>query len=352
MKHLKKNYNLSISGFVKHPKFYMNSTQLLKLALMLLVITNFSSCSDDDVILPAPTPEPDVRLEFNTQTRQDQMGDFADNAMVVFNGKVWSVAGDNSYTAPYEMSSDVWESDNGINWKSVTSNQFEARRGHTLTVFDNKMWLIGGITDTGTVLHDIWYSTDGSTWNNVTHSASLGDLHDHSTFVFNNKLYVISHNATSNSVWSSTNGIDWVLEQANAFPVRNYTKTVIFNDVIYVIGGLSSTIFHNEIWKSTDGINWAKVATTTPIFETRIQHTATVYNDKVWIISGREDVATIHGNVWYSTDMETWIEYEDIDRGGGLFAHVNLVFNGSLWLFGGYEAGTVAIGRIVEITEL
>ena len=336
---------------------FSKNTPFLKLTFILAIIS-LSSCSKDDDIIPKgidPAPEPTIELAITTKTEEDQMGDFADNAMALFNGKVWSVGGKNSYTSgAFEVSSDVWSSDNGINWVSVTSNLFEARRGHTLTVFDNKLWPIGGVTNTESFLDDVWYSEDGTTWVNATPTTPyFGEVFYHSAFVFNSKLYVIAGEGDNASVWSSTNGFDWIQETNNAFPNRNYAKTVVFNDEVYVIGGLNIlNVRLNEIWKSSDGVIWTEVNANAPIFSPRTEHTATVYNNKVWVIAGREgSIPTVFGDIWYSSDMINWTEYEDIEGDGGIYSHSTLLYNDALWVFGGYEVSG-ATGRIVEIEEL
>ena len=60
--------------------------------------------------------------------------------------------------------SDVWSSSDGVNWTQVTATaQFGSRSGHTSVVFNNKMWVIGGAKYTD-LNHDAWYSEDGVDW--------------------------------------------------------------------------------------------------------------------------------------------------------------------------------------------
>lgn len=42
-------------------------------------------------------------------------------------------------------SSEVWYTENGTSWSLATNEPgFSARAGHTLTVYKDKMWVIGG----------------------------------------------------------------------------------------------------------------------------------------------------------------------------------------------------------------
>lgn len=109
----------------------------------------------------------------------------------------------------------------------------------------------------------------------------------HSTVVFNNKLYVIMDGLDDHvTVLSSSDGIDWNIETDNAFSNREDFEAVVFENAIYVIGGKHLDSSFNEIWKSTDGIEWNLVTPSTDIFSPRYSHTATVHNNKVWIVGG------------------------------------------------------------------
>ncbi|WP_378180506.1 kelch repeat-containing protein [Aquimarina sp. SS2-1] len=320
-----------------------------RILLMFLLVMNIACDTDDDIIKDDTS---EISLSFDLKTSEDQMGEFAENTMVVFNGKVWSVGGDNSYTPDNAYGNDVWSSDNGINWQSVTSNIFESRYSHTLTVFQNEMWLIGGRNNSDVPLSDIWRSDDGTTWTNVTMTAPFGNMFSHTTTVFNNKMYVIGPSMTRSSmiVWSTTDGITWVEENANAFPVRGNHETVVFNDALYVVGGRDETNRFNEIWTSTDGINWSLINTSSPIFSARDLYTATVFNNKVWIINGKSDTSRVLQDIWCSSDMINWTKYNSTIPFQSSHSHSSLVYRDQIWLFGGYvSAGTS--GEIWTIDE-
>ncbi len=322
--------------------------------IFLLIISTLTWSCDSDDSDSGTDPDESFSIAFTEHTEEDQMGDFAENAMVEFMGKVWSVGGYNVYNGT-DRSSDVWNSDNGINWRSVTSNQFDGRVGHTLTVFDNKIWLIGGVNNSGTFLSDIWSSTDGENWTLVTDTPEYLDAAYHEMVVFNNRLYLIEDGADGNVVvWSSSDGSSWVEETNNAFSSREKFEAVVFNNELYVLGGKNIGNIYNEIWRSTDGVNWSRV-TTNGVFTPRYVHSATVYNNKVWVTGGF-GIAGPEGNLWYSEDMVNWFEYTPIASSIGLFDHVALNYSGEIYLFGGYE-GTAGgpfpmVGKIRSLKEV
>lgn len=299
---------------------------------ILLFTALLCSCNEDE---NSDTVDPiaELTVVMTEHTEEDQMGAFAENAMAEFNGYLWSTGGYNT-TNGANRSSDVWRSANGIAWESVTNNQFEARSNHTFTIFDSKMWLIGGIDNTNTFLGDVYYSNDGETWVLATDSPAFLSASYHSVAVFNSKLYLIKDGISAVEVWSSIDGILWEEETSNAFPSRENFEAIVFNNELYVLGGRHTSTRFNEIWKSNDGINWSQVTTPT-IFTPRYSHTATVYNNRVWVAGGFNTAP--EGNLWYSSDMENWFEYESLTSAEGLYDHTALNYAGEVWLFGGRE---------------
>ena len=102
---------------------------------------------------------------------------------------------------------DVWYSEDGITWIQATDNAgFLERDDHTSVVFDNKMWVIGGSDSGGK--KDVWYSEDGITWIQATDDARFSKRSNHTSVVFNSKMwivggYVYGDNDYKNDVWHS-----------------------------------------------------------------------------------------------------------------------------------------------------
>jgi len=323
----------------------------MKKLYLIIILLNFVfvSCSEDD----KGNETPKLSLNFNQETAQDQMGDFADNAMVVFNNKVWSFAGIQN-NIDNDFNHDVWFSNNGIAWVSVADNVPIGRRGTTLTKFNNKLWIIGGENNDGNALSDIWSSSDGEHWVLEISTPQFGAVKFHQTIVFNDKMYVIFGNVSTNhtEVWSSSNGIDWTQNTANAadaFFGRGAHKAVVFNNAIYVIGGEATTRL-NDVWKSINGTDWEQITINSDVLPRMTGHTAAVYNDKVWVVAGRQGTESFSNAIYYSSDMVTWIKYsEDIPFGAVAFHNV-LNYNNALWVFGGYKNGGLS-GEIWKIKE-
>lgn len=330
-------------------------TTILNL-FVLLAIISLTSCSTDDIDNDkAFGPEPELSLTLNMETAQDQMGDFSDNAMAIFEGQVWSFGGENDYVPADGLTDELWNSANGANWASVPTSGLtaEGRRAHTMTNFNGKLYIIGGENAAGTHLNDIWYSDDGLTWSYSDGLSTHGIIVAHQTLVFNSRMYVIAGDLiTGNTkVLSTSDGITWTLETSNAFSGRGGHKAVVFNGAMYVIGGETTASTRlNEIWTSTNGSTWTQVTTSGTIFSPRNGHTTTVYNGKVWIIAGRDDGSLFKNDIWYSSNMTTWTQYDDVVPFDAVAGHAALRYNDALWLFGGNKSGGNS-GAIWSIKE-
>lgn len=218
---------------------------------------------------------------------------------VYFNNKIFFASGWNGVTTD-DCAADVWYSTNGKGWLPATQHApwaFQGlssggRWGHTLTVFNDgsgtAMYLIGGAYCThnqspNSIASDVWKSTDGNHWVQVTAGNSiLGARLGHTTVVFNNRLYVIGGFRSS----GATPG------------------------------------FQNDVVWTDDGVHWNN-ATTNALFSPRADHSSFVYGGKLWIAGGyyfnangiqmyidpvviTNPLATMFGDIWSSSDGVTW----------------------------------------------
>lgn len=335
------------------------TTKWISLVLCAVLFTLASCDRDDEDSLPGTDPTP-FNLEY-VKTDQDQMGDFASNAMAVFDDKLWSFGGVNNYG-----DSEVhryWGSENGMNWASVyTGGTLTAagRHRHSLTAFGDRMYLIGGTDNTGIHLSDIWATEDGVTWAELTVDAPFGAFVDHEAVVLNNRLYVVGIKADSAMhVWSTANGTDWVEENNDAFPHRSLFAMTVYNNAMYVIGGaVSGGGMTNEVWRSSNGRNWSLVSGVNGLMPV-IRHTAITYNGRVLVICGQTS-SGFSSRIYYSEDLIRWADFEVFDilnpteRALDAIAdHCSLTTAGGFfWVFGGNRSGGGRSGAIMRFKEI
>lgn len=167
---------------------------------------------------------------------------------------------------------------------------FYGRYGHTLNSLDyngdgksDVMVLIGGYSPA--VSNDVWITTDGIEWLFDEH-APWSKRGYHSATVFNGKLWVMGGSPLSNDVWSGTlllldNGryhLDWqqVLYQAPWTPragsclVTQVSRelavdnSTLYTEHMFLLGGLAidykdETRTRNDVWKTQNGTTWELV---------------------------------------------------------------------------------------------
>ncbi|MEK6793392.1 MAG: hypothetical protein AABZ39_01350 [Spirochaetota bacterium] len=215
----------------------------------------------------------------------------------VFHSAMWVIGGNIPGTS---YSNDVWYSLNGSSWTKVGTFSLP-RYGHTLLVYNSKLWLIGGET-ASSVTNDVWYSSDGTNWSCATNSAAFSKRLFHYAVVFLNKMWVINGYTGSgylNDVWYSTDGAEWTQASAAPFSARHTSSTLVLNERLYVMGGFNGS-YLNDVYYTTNGNNWTTMTMSTP-FTARSARGCTVFKDKLWVSGG--NIAGSHYNdVWSSGD--------------------------------------------------
>ena len=222
------------------------------------------------------------------------------HTQVNYNNRQYVIAGSLPASIGYSNNIKVSEIDGGSNWTPSPDPGFDERAFHTSVIFDEKIWVIGGLNNIDGRLSDVWYY-DGDDWTQATGSAEFGTRSGHSTVVFDNKLWLIGGYdglGRRSDVWFSTDGVNW--EQATrdaGFQPRNRHESVVYDGKIWVIAGTNGSGSLNDIWYSEDGINWFE-AHTHAGFEVRHNHTVVVFDNKIWITGGQH-LTTVYSDVWY-----------------------------------------------------
>jgi hypothetical protein len=223
---------------------------------------------------------------------------------VYFKDKLWIIGG------RFGLSS-ICSSVDGINWQNIVVNApWPARVDHTVLVFGNTLWIIGGQDGNGNPFNDVWKSSDGVNWTQVTASTAWSPRFGHTSVVFNNKMWVMGGDpgpsGGNNDVWFSLDGLTWAQATASAgWTPRRSHSSVVFDGRMWVIGGLGSSGDKNDVWSSVDGINWIQ-ATANSTWAVRHSHASIIFDNKMWVIGGMNNSPTSFNNSYYSTDGISW----------------------------------------------
>lgn len=247
-----------------------------------------------------------------------------------FDNKLWLTGQDN-----------IRYSLDGINWRIPDEiPSLYPRVSHRVISFQGKMWVIGGERHyrqgySGLAVADIFSSADGVHWEEVTDSAGFSRRSNHGVVEFNEKLWLIggvSNGKEKNDVWVSENGKDWRLVLSKGpFIERSDLMLVASDKAIFLMGGYDSDRNRlKDVWKSSNGLDWELITSNAP-FEYEFYPGYAYYKGELIIYDGKK---------LYKTDVENPEEWNVSLLGLGnyhteLFIHEEMLYS--------YYAGTLSI---------
>ncbi len=229
---------------------------------------------------------------------------------VVFDGKMWVIGGMHWAGTNSIFFNDVWLSTDGDSWVCADSSApWSGRANHQSVVFNNRMWVIAGASSYSppTVPREVWCSTDGDSWVCVTDSAPWEGREAPALEVYHDTMWLMGGLSTTrvlNDVWYSTDGANWTCKIASApWSVRFAHKAAVFQDSLWITGGLNLVTNMNDAWSTADGGNWT-CADSSAEWRPRTSHTFLVYDSMLWVMGGDStwDFLTTN-DVWYSTGL-------------------------------------------------
>lgn len=310
--------------------------------ILSVVFVVFTSCSkDDDVILndePPQTSTGKIIATAKTTNLPPRLG----FKMIDFKGEYWFMGGTETKEArarePQIYHNDIWKSSDGETWVKVVDNAPWSKRSYfNLFQFDNKLWLIGGLDVSTkdpelplTRLNDVWNSADGINWTKVTNQGNWQARALPFATAQDEKMYLIGgHTNTAwtlyQDIWESTNGVQWSSvgsindNTLGASDTRNgiWKQSVVkLGDEYFMFGGSLSSSFlgFTSVLKSVDMLNWSVVTRNTPWKNEHYQSIEYldpfVWKNKMYVVVKTKEYSegTIKQIVFSSTDGATWSE--------------------------------------------
>ena len=270
---------------------------------------------------------------------------------LVYKDQMWIFGGwFQSYEAPPR---DVWCSGDGKTWRLVqeTAPWLHSDLPMTL-VFDDKMWLMGGWYNGRLPGHSasnqVWCSTDGATWERAASDAGWSPRLAGAVVAFKGAMWLLGgtenyyfgdDTSLKNDVWRSTDGQHWEQVTADAgWEPRAYHQAVVLNDRIYVFGGgnyVPEYRARNDVWASEDGAHWTRVTEAAP-WHPRLWFSSVVYRDRMWVLGGWSNNPSRNWrDAWYSSDGTTWKQLDSAVIWKERHEHSAFVFQDKLWVAGG-----------------
>lgn len=232
---------------------------------------------------------------------------------------------------------------------------------------------LGGRTDT-TSKNDVFSTGNLQAWNLISPNAATPkwSARMNPDVLFYKKQYWIigtsywnspSNNIVSpHDIWVSPDGINWRLVNANP-PFNNYYapfvsdfvgyyeyRATVLNDKMYVIGGKEGNGNHAVVWSSTDGITWT-VETASAPFENRMLFSLVSHNGKMYVIGGRYSMNS-YGNsgVWSSSDGSHWTQMTAAPTFSNYLSNAKAIsFNDKIYLLGGFIQTTTSGSQSAKV---
>lgn len=192
-------------------------------------------------------------------------GDVELESCTSLSNTLWAVC---EYVDGTNSQNSVWRSADGHDWTLARSVQpWESRDGLGVIVFQGKMWILGGAhyprdEISNGMLNDVWWTVDGVNYEQVTENAAWRGRYGHATTVFDDRLWVVggsyvegvgSHSwiVTLNDVWHSSDGANWTEQTAEApWAARTGHAVVEFNGRLWMLGGHTYYPYEslNDVW--------------------------------------------------------------------------------------------------------
>lgn len=250
-------------------------------------------------------------------------------ALLTFNNKLWLLGGHRPGVGFEfdDVTNKVWSSADGIHWTADqpdnADDRWEKRERIGAVVFNNKLWVIGGNnypafgnTDSpGAAFNDVWSSTDGTSWTQVTANAAFIARTSPAVFVYDNKMWIAGGKDNGgnylNEVWNSSDGSNWTQVSVNTpFTERVAPQVVIHNDQMILVGGEDADGALKDMWVSeNNGVDWTKVESGNVMalpnnFKARKDFSMFVKDGSIYIMGGlgTRDEATFQ----YPSLLDVW----------------------------------------------
>lgn len=212
---------------------------------------------------------------------------------------------------------------------------FSARDTAEGVLFRGKLWLSNGYLTGEKLARDLWASADGTNWTLVSTNTPYDGYAEMA--VYEGKVWAVKQ-----SVWNSTNGVDWqrVLEKT-PFGVRGYGELVVHDGAMWQLGSGA------DVWNTTNGIAWTCV-TSNALYGPRFASATVSFKGKLWVMGGAIEKTnsppekvykqfTTYNDVWSSTDGATWIRAVEQASWAARMWFVPIVHAGRLWIIGGFD---------------
>lgn len=232
-----------------------------------------------------------------------------------------------------EFFNDVWSSTDGVAWEELTdAAPWSGRAGLSAAVLGDHIYVFGGSqNDDSSIIgaggparlyyNDVWRSSDGVEWEQMTDAAPWEPRAGAAAVVSGDRLFLLGGEdgftctpipdceaPYFNDVWSTSDGANWdLVTDAAGWSPRPGHVCKLLGDQIVCFGGFGLVTNPTDMWASTNGAEWVQLATppwnAADPLAMKYDFDAITYTD----VDGVEQIVTVGG------DRETF-DFTDPDN--------------------------------------
>lgn len=264
--------------------------------------------------------------------------------VVELNNRLFLMGGRTPLDSPLPIIADIWadvwvSDDRGVSWDKIldsdTEGHWPERAYFQAVTLNGFMYVLGG-QNSGfdpTFYNDVWRSTDGVAWTQMTANAGWDTRAGLRAVTFRNEIYIFGGSQNDdeaiveigdppvrilyNDVWKSADGAEWTQMTDDApWEPRAGAVVVVKGDYMILLGGEEGFVcdppdcpYFNDVWRSKDGAEW-ELVTAAAGWSPRPGHQCGVVSDKI-VCFGGFGQPTNPMDVWVSDDGEEWEQISD-----------------------------------------
>ncbi len=288
------------------------------------------------------------RTTWDTATTSGAFGLVRGCQILNYNNKMYMICG----WLAGAVSNQVYSSIDGITWTQVRAdgeaNGFTKGAAFACTVYDGKMWVIGGYTAGGYV-NSVFYSTDGQTWTSARADGAANGFEKCQGLCcwnFLGRMYIACGYgaATYNSVYYSTNGTTWTQVRAdgaaNGFTKSGFCGSFVYDNKLWLAGGYAVSCI-DDIYSSPDGQTWT-LENGTAEFGVRAFQTISMLGNVQYLVAGADN-SVAKKDLWYSVNGKNWTQITADCGFAVVNGHAATIKDHKLFIAGGWPNGGTCV---------
>jgi hypothetical protein len=269
-----------------------------------------------------------------------------------FDGKAFLAGSPAPGPSPHQ----IWAGKNMMDWDSLQMNIPDGSWESPLVVMGGRIWwFLSNVMDPAKL--ELWSTADGTHWTRSPLPKAMDYRRQFTVFAFKGSLWLLGgmtertdtslSSEIQTDIWHSADGATWKRETPSSGPMARLFYSAIpavteLGGKVWLYGGLPDNAggaAFNDVWSSGDGINWTR-ATNQALPKARTNGTLLSFGGRLRLIGGDDKDVIFREDAWISADGASWSQDPAAPPKTFKQSQSYMEFNGSVWMFGGYNPNT------------